>query len=60
MDNRLIFLYFNMIVQERSPISLLASIPFGEYVDGEGSFQSRSGVTGREDRSVCIDCTCKT
>ena len=57
MDNRLIFLYFCKIAKERSLISQSASTPFGGHVCREGCVQSRSGVTEREDQSVCIDCT---
>ena len=57
MDNRLIFLYFVRIAKLCSLIVLLASVPFGGYVDGTGFLQDRCGVTEWEDQSVCIDWT---
>jgi len=59
MDNRLIFLYFVEIAQGCSMRVLPASFPFGENVSEKGLLPPRSGVTEREDQSVCIDCTWK-
>lgn len=57
MDNRLIFLYFMKIVKGYLLIALPASVTARWYVCEEGYFYFRSGVTEREDQSVCIDWT---
>ena len=57
MDNRLIFLYFRRIAQGFRLRVLSATAPAREYVDGKGYRTPRSGVTEREDQSVCIDWT---
>ncbi len=59
MDNRLIFLYFNVIVQGPMLIVLQASVTARWYVYGKGCVCLRCGVTEREDQSVCIDWTWK-
>jgi hypothetical protein len=57
MDNRLIFLYFKKIAQDFRLRIWWATAPAREYVLWKGYRTSRSGVTEREDQSVCIDWT---